>query len=108
MTTMPHVKVPTRAKQGEAVLIRAKLKHPMETGWRKNAAGETVPRKRINKFVCEYAGREVFRADLHSGVSADPYHAFYVKVSDSGRFHFKWFEDGGNVYEKTAAMEVLP
>lgn len=108
MTPIAHVKVPRQAKEGEVVLLRAKLKHPMETGWRKNAAGKTVPRKRINKFVCEFEGREVFRADLHSGVSADPYHGFYVKASKSGTFAFKWFEDGGKVYERGAAMEVTP
>ena len=107
MTTIPQVKVPDRAQKGEVILLRAKLKHPMETGWRKDAAGETVPRKRINKLVCKFEGEQVFRADLHSGVSADPYLAFFVKASKSGNFHFKWFEDGGHVYEKTAAMEVI-
>ena len=107
MTITSRIKVPGRAKKGEAVLLRAKLEHPMETGWRRNAAGVTVPRKRIHKFVCEFEGQEVFRADLHSGVSADPYLAFFAKATKSGGFRFKWFEDGGQVYEKTATMEVV-
>ena len=106
MTAIAQVKVPRRARQGEVIVLRAKLKHPMETGWRKTAAGETVPRKRIYKFVCEFEGQEIFRADLHSGVSADPYLMFFAKTSKSGSFRFQWFEDGGKVYEKTAAMEV--
>ena len=106
MSITTQVKVPRRAKPGEIVLVRAKLRHPMETGWRKNAAGETVPRNRIHTFVCEFQGDEIFRADLHSGISADPYLAFFTTASATGTFHFKWLEDSGNVYTKTAAMEV--
>jgi len=107
MSTMPLVKVPRTAKKGEAVLLRAKIRHPMETGWRKNAAGETVPRKRINRFTCTFEGREVIDADFHSGVSADPYLAFFARASKTGTFHFKWFEDGGGIFERTAALEVI-
>ncbi len=106
-TTIPQIRVPDRAKKGAVILLRAKLRHPMETGWRKNQAGKTVPRNRINKFVCDFEGDEVFRADLHSGVSADPYLAFYVTATKSGSYRFKWFEDGGKVYEKSASIEVI-
>lgn len=107
MTIIPLVKVPARAQKGETVMLRAKLKHPMETGWRKNAAGEVVPRNRIFQFVCTHHGKEMLRADLHSGVSTDPYFAFFVKAETSGPFLFQWFEDGGKVYETSAAMEVV-
>jgi len=49
----------------------------------------------------------MMRADLHSGVSADPYFAFFVKAEKSGVYRFQWFEDGGKVYETSAAMEVV-
>ena len=106
MTAIPQVKVPPRAKPGEVVMLRAMLKHPMETGWRENAAGETVPRNRIHTFSCEFEGEEIFHADLHSGVSADPYLAFFTTASATGTFLFSWFEDNGNVYTRTATMEV--
>lgn len=107
MTTAPSVKIPQSAKAGEVIRIKAKLKHPMETGWRKKSDGETVPRNRIHKFVCTFNGAEVFRADLHSGVSADPYLMFPARVMESGDFKFTWFEDGGGVYEKSAAIKVV-
>ena len=107
MTVTPKVKVPTRAKPGEVVMLRAMLKHPMETGWRENTAGEKVPRNRIHTFICEFQDQEIFRADLHSGVSADPYLAFFTTASATGKFRFTWFEDGGNVYTKTATLEVI-
>ncbi|MBT3906314.1 MAG: thiosulfate oxidation carrier complex protein SoxZ [Rhodospirillaceae bacterium] len=107
MTATLQIKVPNQAKLGEVIMLRAKLRHPMETGWRKDSAGKTVPRKRAYKFFCEFEGQEVFRADLHSGISADPYLAFYTKALRSGRYRFKWYEDGGRVYEKSATIEVI-
>jgi len=107
MTATPQVKVPRRARAGEAVLLRAKLRHPMETGWRENTAGEKVPRNRIHTFICEFQDQEIFRADLHSGVSADPYLAFFTTASSTGTFRFTWFEDGGKVYTKSSTMEVI-
>lgn len=106
MKRAPQVKVPRSARAGETVLVRAKLHHPMETGWRKNAAGETVPRNRVHAFRCTLEGEEVFRADLHAGVSTDPYIAFHVRAVRSGTFAFEWLEDGGGVYTATARMEV--
>ena len=39
LSSKPRVKVPRRARAGDVVLVRAKLRHPMETGWRKDASG---------------------------------------------------------------------
>ncbi len=106
MTPKAHVKVPERAKPGEVVLIRAKLKHPMETGWREDANGNTVARNRIHTFICTFNDSEVCRGDFDAGVSADPYLAFYYRAHESGTFQFRWLEDGGGIYSAAAAMEV--
>jgi len=99
--------MPKTARAGEIIFIKTKLKHPMETGWRENLNGEKVPRNRINKFVCSFNGLEVFRADLHSGVSADPYLMFPVLVTESGLFRFIWFEDGGGQYETRTEITLI-
>ena len=106
MTRGPFVKVPERAERGEVISIKTKLKHPMETGWRKNRNGETVARSRIYEFVCTFNGGEVFRAKLHAGVSADPSLMFPAKVTERGVFRFTWFEDGGREYVTSAEIEV--
>ncbi len=106
MTSVTLVKIPQSAKVGALIAIKAKLKHPMETGWRENTNGQTVPRNRIYKFVCTFNEIEVFRADLHSGVSADPYLMFPAKVTESGVFRLTWFEDGGREYVKDAKIKV--
>jgi sulfur-oxidizing protein SoxZ len=106
MPNGPYVKIPESAAAGQIIAVKAKLKHPMETGWRKTRNGQTVPRNRIHKFVCTFNGAEVFRAELHSGVSADPYLMFPAKVTESGTFGFIWFEDGGRKFVTTAEIEV--
>ena len=70
-TPRPRVIVPSVARQGEAFLVKTIISHPMETGLRQNDRGVAIPRKIINRFVCRYGGREVFRADLHEAVAAN-------------------------------------
>ena len=106
MTSKPYVKIPGTATAGEIIAVKTKLKHPMETGWRKDHHGKVIARNRINKFVCEFAGKEVFSADFFSGVSADPYLSFFTKVTKSGTFKFTWSADGGKVYTRSATIEV--
>ena len=106
MNKGPRVHVPARAAIGETIRIRTLIHHPMETGWRKDHHGKVVPRNRINKFVCKFAGKEIFRSDFFSGVSADPYLSFFTKVTESGTFEFTWRADGGKVFTRSAAIEV--
>jgi sulfur-oxidizing protein SoxZ len=106
MTSEPYVKIPSTAKAGDIIAVKTKLKHPMETGWRQNKNGQTVPRKRIYRFLCTFNGTEVFHADLHSGVSADPYLMFPAKVTRSGVFQCTWTEDGGREFVKDAEIKV--
>ncbi|MBL6931532.1 MAG: thiosulfate oxidation carrier complex protein SoxZ [Rhodospirillales bacterium] len=106
MLKQPLVKVPGSAGKGEIISIKTKLRHPMETGWRDNALGQKVPRNRINKFICSFNGKDVFSADLHSGISTDPYLMFNARVSESGTFRFIWYEDGGREYVKHWNIEV--
>lgn len=106
MSNKPLVKLPRTVKKGEIFIIKAKMKHAMETGWRETQKGEKVPRKRLNKFLCTFNGKDVFRADLHSGISADPYLMFPVKLTESGVFQFVWVEDGGAEYDTQAELQV--
>lgn len=102
----PRIKIPRTASPGEVVQVRAKIPHPMETGWRQDHNGQTVPRNRINKFVCTLNGAEVFSADIHSGISANPYFSFFVRVAESGTFECVWRADEGKTFTQSATIEV--
>ena len=60
----------------------------------------------INKFACTYNGKEVFSADWHPAVAANPYMAFYVKADQSGTLDFTWTDDSGAVQKKSAKLTV--
>ena len=95
MATKPRIKVPDSAKVGELIEIKTLISHVMETGQRKGADGQTIPRLIINTFIATFAGAEVFRAELHPGISANPYIAFNMKVPGPGEFEFTWIDDAG-------------
>lgn len=101
----PRIKVPNSAKAGEVIVIKTLISHTMETGQRKDNDGNTIPRKIINKFTCEFNGQPVFSTDLEPAISANPFFEFNAKVSESGTFKFTWVDDDGSVYE--AAEDIV-
>jgi len=85
-----------QAKTGELVEVKALVSHVMETGLRKDAAGNVVPRKILHKFVCTVAGKQVFAADFEPAVSANPYIQFKFKATESGPVVLTWTDDDGS------------
>ena len=70
------IKMRANLKDG-AVHVKALIKHPMETGRRKDPeSGEVVPAHFIQKIHAEYGGKEVFRGYWGTGVSANPFVSF--------------------------------
>jgi sulfur-oxidizing protein SoxZ len=102
-----RVKVPKSVKKGQVFEVKSLISHKMETGLRKNKkTGKKIPRNIINKFTVNYGGKEVFGADWHPAVSANPYTSFFVKAGASGPLVLKWTDDGGKVTEKTVKINV--
>lgn len=102
----PRVQMPQTAKAGEVIQIKTKIRHPMETGWRKTNEGETVARNRLTKFTCTFEGEEVVSADWASGISQDPYFLFYARIDRAGTFTFRWEGDNGQVFEIKRMIQI--
>ena len=83
--TKPRIKLPESAKVGEVIEIKTLISHVMETGQRKGRTASLIPRSIINTFTAKFAGTEVFKAELHPGISANPYLSFFMKVPGPGR-----------------------
>lgn len=105
--TRPRVRLPERAKVGDVIEIKTLISHVMETGQRKESDGKPVPRFIINSFTATFAGAEVFRAELHPGIAANPYLAFYMRVPGPGEFQFAWIDDSGVKVSETAKLNVV-
>jgi sulfur-oxidizing protein SoxZ len=100
------INVPARARRGEVIEIKALVSHPMETGYRRTQLGAPIPRDIIRRFVCTYNGTEVFSAELHPAISANPYFAFSTVAIESGTIAFHWTGDNGFSVTESAAIVV--
>ena len=102
------VTVPASAKRGEVIEIRALIGHPMETGYRPGADGKVLARDIIRRFVCRYNGEQVFAAELHPAMAANPYLAFHTVAMASGTLEFRWEGDNGFAHFETVSIVVAP
>ncbi len=97
MSVKPRIKLDKKeAKKGELVEVKALVSHIMESGQRKDASGNVVPRKILNKFTCTVNGKEVFSADFEPAISANPYIQFKFKAQKSGPVVLTWTDDDGS------------
>jgi len=79
----------------------------METGFRRTQLGELIPRDIIRSLVCTYNGAEIFRADLHPAMAANPLITFTTVATESGTLEFRWTGDNGYSATQTAAIKVV-
>jgi sulfur-oxidizing protein SoxZ len=98
------INVPAKAKRGDIIEIKTLMSHIMETGYRRTATGEVVPRDIITSFSCRYNGIEVFRADLFPAIAANPFITFFTVATESGKFEFEWIGDKG--FSETASASI--
>jgi sulfur-oxidizing protein SoxZ len=100
------INVPPKAKRGQVIEIKTLISHVMETGYRRNESGVAIPRDIINLFVCTYNGIEIFRADLHQAIAANPFITFFTVATESGTLQFQWTDDNGQVETASAKITV--
>jgi sulfur-oxidizing protein SoxZ len=100
------VNMPKQARRDEIIEIRTLAGHTMETGFRHTQRGELVPRDIITLFTCSYNGVEVFRAELHPAIAANPLIAFHTVATESGTLEFRWTGDNGYSATHSAAITV--
>jgi sulfur-oxidizing protein SoxZ len=102
----PRVRIPSTASAGEVVTLKTLISHPMESGQRKDSAGNTIPRSIINRFVCDFNGVNVIDVTMEPAISTNPYFEFEAIVPESGEFKFTWYDDDGSVYEESGEVTV--
>ena len=102
-----RIDVPKSAKRGEIIEIKTLVAHTMENGFRRTHLGAPIPRNIITTFVCSYNGVEVFRAELHPSVSANPFIQFTTVATESGTLEFSWSGDNGFSARETVRISVV-
>ena len=83
-------------KNGQAN-IRLLIKHPMETGMRKDkASGKVLPAHFIKSLVIEHNGQKVINAKCGVAVSKDPFFFFKLNNAAAGdSFKISWEDNTG-------------
>ena len=98
------INVPKQVKRGEPFDVKLLISHPMESGQRRDAMGQAIPRDIINRFVCTYNGVEIFRADLFPAIAANPFVSFHTVATESGTIEFEWTGDNG--FHETGSAKI--
>lgn len=104
--SIARILVPPQAKRGEVIEIRIAIQHPMETGFRMDNNGRVIPKNTISNLLCRYNGVEVFRAEMGSGITANPYLQFTIVAKESGNIVFTWADDRGEKGTVSASIQV--
>ncbi len=70
--------------EGTKANVRILMNHEMESGQRRDAAGNIIPAFYITEVKALLNGKEVFRADWGPSISKNPYLQFYIKNAQKG------------------------
>ena len=108
MEELRRLKFKEIVERGEKVKIKTLAEHEMEPGVRRdNKTGVIYPRLIIQKVTAKYNGKVVFRANWFSGVSANPYLAFFITANESGLLEIEWKDDYARTTYKRGYLKVL-
>lgn len=95
---MSKKSIKLRAKlNGDRTEVKTLIKHPMETGRRKDkTSGELIPAHFIQEVVCKHNDKVVLTADWGVSVSQNPYLAFDFPGGAAGdKIELTWTDNKG-------------
>ncbi len=91
--------------QGDVADVRILMRHPMETGTRKDAKGEVVPVHFIQSVIVTHNGRPVLDAQWSQAISRDPFLGLRVKGAKTGdKITVTWTDNKGDKRTDEAAI----
>jgi len=83
--------------EGDVADVRVLMAHPMETGQRKDAAGNVVPLHFIQTITAQLNGKPVFQAEVSQAISRNPVFGFKVKGAKAGdKLGITWIDNKGD------------
>ena len=90
------IKVRIAEKEGK-IHLRALIKHPMETGLRKDKkTGKVIPAHYIQEVNCTHNGKDVLVAEWGPAISKNPYLSFSFKGGKAGdTVSISWVDNTG-------------
>ena len=82
---------------GDKATVRVLMRHEMETGQRKDAAGKTIPAWFIQEVTAAHNGKPVLSAQWGPSVAKNPFMQFNVKGAKAGdKITVNWTDNKGD------------
>lgn len=82
------------ALAGNETTVRVLMAHVMETGTRKNPAGETIPAHYIRDVEATHNGKTVLKAMFSGAVSQNPFLSFkFTGAAKGDKVTVKWVDN---------------
>ncbi len=89
-----------RAKeQGGLVTVKALVKHPMETGQRKDKSGNKIPEHFIQQITAKANGEVIMEAQWSPAVSKNPYLAFQYDGKKGDTIEIAMIDNEGQTFD---------
>ena len=89
-----------RAKeQGGLVTVKALVKHPMETGQRKDKNGKKIPEHFIQQITAKANGEVIMEAQWSPAVSKNPYLAFQYDGKKGDTIEIAMIDNEGKTFD---------
>lgn len=83
--------------QGDVADVRVLMAHPMETGQRKDGAGNLVPLHFIQTMTAQLNGKPVLEAETSQAISRNPVFGFKLKGAKTGdKLSITWTDNKGD------------
>ncbi|MGB7991968.1 MAG: thiosulfate oxidation carrier complex protein SoxZ [Candidatus Methylophosphatis roskildensis] len=102
------MKISARIK-GDVAEIRVLVNHPMDTGRRKDPAGNLVPAHFIKHLTVIVGDRTVLDAQIGTAVARNPWFAFKVTGAKAGdRVVVSWNDNKGDNRTDETLVEATP
>lgn len=99
---------PTRIRAqvaGANATVRVLMSHEMESGHRKDAAGQTIPAWYIQEVTASHNGKPVLTAEWGPSVSKNPFMQFVVKNAKAGdKIAIRWTDNRGDTRTDEATV----
>jgi sulfur-oxidizing protein SoxZ len=81
---------------GDKATVRVLMSHEMETGQRRDGAGQLVPAWFITNVTAQHNGKTVMTAQWGPAISKNPFLQFTVKGAKAGdRITLAWLDNKG-------------
>ena len=82
---------------GDKATVRVLMSHEMETGQRKDSAGNVIPAHFIQEVTASLNGKQVLSAQWGPSVAKNPFMQFAVKGAKAGdKITVNWVDNKGD------------